>query len=411
MVEISCKLLGGRSVFIAGETVECDITFKISESYVSNRSKSPLVKLAWASAQIHCQCSVNESKIALGDKSHKNSESSSNLNRVGSHETSLAPFKDEKGSTVFSSKPAILFCDITLGPGDSQTFRYKETLPVNIAPSYRGSCLKYSYKITIGTQKIGGHIKLMKIPIRVLIIPGLEGMMNLCEGSDDCRPTNPFYQPIPNDNSIFDVAMENLQLLTCRKIPSHYNITNKKGLVVEFCLFKHAFRLGDDIIGVCIFDKAAVKCVQFSVTLQCKETLLDGCHLKSTNRKASSSSLSTADLDGSIVTNVNKHEEFILFVQRTHIAIPIPLTATPAFSTDLVALKWRLHFEFVTLTSPLLEHPSESNPVHPPKTTWTAPANLDVETMVWDLPIKIYATNPAFINKVSMLNSESVCTL
>ena len=53
-----------------------------------------------------------------------------------------------------------------------QSDQYKETLPFGLSPSYRGSCLKYSYKVTIGTQKVGCPIKLLRIPFRVLVVPG-----------------------------------------------------------------------------------------------------------------------------------------------------------------------------------------------------------------------------------------------
>ena len=43
-----------------------------------------------------------------------------------------------------------------------------------------------------------------------------------------------------------------------------YNITNCHGKVAEFCLFKQAYRIGDDIIGTCDFSSASVPCVQVS---------------------------------------------------------------------------------------------------------------------------------------------------
>lgn len=78
---------------------------------------------------------------------------------------------------------------------------------------------------------------------------------------------------------------------------------------------------------------------------------------------------------------------------------------------DTVSLKWRLHFEFVTSKSgmnPLADpKPDDSGPFN----IWHGPSQLDVETMVWDLPIKVFATNPAFVSSVSQLRTESSCIL
>lgn len=49
---------------------------------------------------------------------------------------------------------------------------YRETIPSNAPPSYRGQCIKYAYKITVGTQRVNAVIKLLKIPIRVLVLCG-----------------------------------------------------------------------------------------------------------------------------------------------------------------------------------------------------------------------------------------------
>ena len=42
----------------------------------------------------------------------------------------------------------------------------------------------------------------------------------------------------------------------------YYNITNSRGKVARFCLFKHAYKIGEDIIGTCDFTEATIPCVQ-----------------------------------------------------------------------------------------------------------------------------------------------------
>ena len=75
----------------------------------------------------------------------------------------------------------------------------------------------------------------------------------------------------------------------------------------------------------------------------------------------------------------------------------------------LVSLRWRLHFEFVTSKTSLLSRPEPKSSTD--DVSWQGPAQLDVETMVWDLPIKVFATNPAFVTSITMLKSETTCTI
>lgn len=49
---------------------------------------------------------------------------------------------------------------------------YRETIPSDAPPSYRGQAVKYSYKITIGTQRVNTVIKLLRVPFRVLSLSG-----------------------------------------------------------------------------------------------------------------------------------------------------------------------------------------------------------------------------------------------
>lgn len=66
MIEVSAKL-PGRSVFLAGEVVSCAVTFTNvgNTQQASSPQRKTSIKLAWASAQIHCQCSVSDTKVIL----------------------------------------------------------------------------------------------------------------------------------------------------------------------------------------------------------------------------------------------------------------------------------------------------------------------------------------------------------
>lgn len=62
-----------------------------------------------------------------------------------------------------------------------------------------------------------------------------------------------------------------MQNVTARRAPKFYRISNKRGFVGRFCLFKPAYKLGEDIVGSLDFGNCQVRCVQFSVKLQQQE--------------------------------------------------------------------------------------------------------------------------------------------
>ena len=72
-----------------------------------------------------------------------------------------------------------------------------------------------------------------------------------------------------------------------------------------------------------------------------------------------------------------------------------------------MCLKWRIHFEFIVLTSPLkgveLETASQGDEL------WQGPGSLETETMQWDVPVQVLPTlpsqaeNPATSNIISLL--------
>lgn len=73
-----------------------------------------------------------------------------------------------------------------------------------------------------------------------------------------------------------------------------------------------------------------------------------------------------------------------------------------------VAYKWRLHFEFSTVRKG--SELGVEVPV-PEGVAFHAPAVLPVETLVWDLPINVYATNPLYVSSVSLLKMDASMTV
>ncbi|XP_046685365.1 RAB6A-GEF complex partner protein 2 [Homalodisca vitripennis] len=369
MIEISAKLIGGP-VYLPGENVGCYITFMnppLPNDIRSRSHRDDLEVLAWATAQIHCQCSTN-GKVPLPSKTPYLPEEKV----VSNSETSFAPCQGDKGRIVLSTTPKILFCDLRLSPGESKSFFYSQSLPLEALPSYRGQLVKYSYKITIGSQRVNGIVKLLRVPLRVLDISGVPEI-NLCEDSEDLSPSNPFLESTTKDQEQ-DPTIQLLQNITARRNPNFYNITNSKGKVARFCLFKQAYKLGEDIIGTFDFSDATVPCVQFTVTLQSEETIGEEYKAETKQQRA--------------IASFSNCHEVCLSMKQCLLNLPIPLHATPTFSTRLVSLRWRLHFEFVT-TQPdsVFQLPTDSS-------TWQGPGFLTIETMIWDLPIQIYPSLP-----------------
>ncbi|KAG1673630.1 RAB6A-GEF complex partner protein 2 [Nymphon striatum] len=375
MIEINANIPRGP-VFLAGETIECHITFcnpAMDPNNPSHSNSDVCETLAWASAQIHCQCSVDDNKVQIEQiPIHIQEEAA-----ISNEETSFAPCRGEIGHVAIATQPKILFCDLRLLSGEKKSFIYKEVIPTEAPPTYRGFSVKYSYKITIGTQRVNSAIKLLRVPIRILVLQGLMEILRNSDNEQQVSPSNPFFQEQEKESPL-DMALQMLQNLTARKCPSFYNVTNNRGKVVRFCLFKNSFKLGEDIVGTFDFSQATVPCVQFSATLESEEKINEERQLQKQGY--------------SKIRSYSKCHEYCLHMKKTHMVLPIPLNVCPAFSTDIASLSWKLHFEFVTTTTELDDRTppkSEKN-----NTTWTGPQNLDIETMVWDLPIAIVPCNP-----------------
>lgn len=235
--------------------------------------------LAWAGAQIYCHCCVDESKVKFI------SESSDFSSHIVSPGTSFNPCNSERGHAVFSTKPKILFCGLTLAPGECKTFLYKEQIPLSAPPSYYGSSVKYLYKLTIGTQRVKAGIQLLRIPLRVLSaldqkqsqgslhldlpvstsIDEKQSSLSNKENEKAIKETGSSTPPAScalSDEEVVDLVIHRLDCLTSRRCSNTYVITNQLGQVAKFCLLKSNFKLGEDVIGVFNFSDATVPCVQ-----------------------------------------------------------------------------------------------------------------------------------------------------
>ncbi|KAG7247661.1 hypothetical protein CRUP_022078, partial [Coryphaenoides rupestris] len=109
------------------------------------------------------------------------------------------------------------------------------------------------------------------------------------------------------------------------------------------------------------------------------------------------------------VTGHGRHVEPCLHTASSHFSLPVPLNITPAFSTDIVTLRWRLHFEFVTAREPM--EPPTVTQNQSEVTVWTGAENVDVDTFSWDLPIKVLPTNPALASYMSQFTGTNCITI
>ncbi|KAL8812527.1 MAG: hypothetical protein Q9223_001008 [Gallowayella weberi] len=79
---------------------------------------------------------------------------------------------------VLSTPQSLLFVDLRLEPGQSQSYSYSFRLPVGLPPSYRGKAVHFSYNLVIGVQRAARSrephiVRHVDFPFRVL--PSVNG--------------------------------------------------------------------------------------------------------------------------------------------------------------------------------------------------------------------------------------------
>ncbi|XP_062984444.1 RAB6A-GEF complex partner protein 2 [Elgaria multicarinata webbii] len=388
MIEVSAALLRG-AVFLAGEALECFVTLRNPLPPDATSASSEM--LAWASAQIHCQLHASESRVTVppsDDSGH---------DVQAENETVFVPNRGERGQCVLSTPPKILFCDLRLDPGESKTYSYCETLPVDGPPSFRGQAVKYVYKLTIGCQRVNSPIKLLRVPFRVLVLHGLKDYQ--LPQDEAVSPSNPFLEEeegcVKKDSRLADLATELLMVATSRRSLHLYNISNSRGKVGTFCVFKAVYKLGEDVVGTFNFSEGDIPCLQYLVSLQTEERVQEAFQ----RRHGQPASYSTHA----------RHQESCLHTAQSSFSLPIPLSSAPGFSTNIVSLKWRLHFEFVTSRDAAEMQAASEGPSE--AVVWTGAEQVHVDTFSWDLPIKVLPTNPLLASYVAQFPSANSLTI
>ncbi|OBS83506.1 hypothetical protein A6R68_22534, partial [Neotoma lepida] len=374
MIEVVAELSRGP-VFLAGEALECLVT--VTNPLPPTATSASSEALAWASAQIHCQFHASESRVALPppDSSQPDVQPDS--------QTVFLPHRGERGQCILSTPPKILFCDLRLDPGESKSYSYSEVLPTEGPPSFRGQSVKYVYKLTIGCQRVNSPITLLRVPLRVLVLTGLQDVH--FPQDEAVAPSSPFLEEDESgkkDSWLAELAGERLMAATSCRSLHLYNISDGRGKVGTFGIFKSVYRLGEDVVGTLNLGEGTVACLQFSVSLQTEERVQP----EYQRRRGTGVAPSVSH-----VTHA-RHQESCLHTTRTSFSLPIPLCSTPGFCTaiGLVLL-------------PPLEQPEPA--------TWTGPEQVPVDTFSWDLPIKVLPTSPTLVSYAAPGPSTSSITI
>ena len=373
--------LTSSGIYLSGETVKCQVTFFNTHEFHPESAQEKLEHLAWASVQIQCICQVANPR--------RESESSN----LDSLTTSLQPQKDAFTSEVFATKPKILFCDLFLEPRESKMFEFEDSIPSSAPHSYNGRGLKYAYRLIVASQRLNQAISVLKIPFRVMSVASLNlddfGSHDNQEKQVNPSITNPFLMT-ENKDSVDKSSSSILNLLqepSARRVATFYDVRNSKGRVGRLCLFKTSFRLGEDVVGLFDFAEAESQCMQYSVSLYCEEQVKEAKKAKVILKQSS--------------------QEFSYGYDQTNFSLPIPLHSTPTFQDENCALDWMLRFEFVISAG---SEPISKQPLLDEKSTegheWNGPAHCQVETMTWNLPIKVLPTNPNQVANVLNIQTQ-----
>ncbi|TKR76049.1 hypothetical protein L596_017250 [Steinernema carpocapsae] len=346
------KLERNVHIYMNGETVKATLELRNNDTKHSDT-------LAWGCVQLHCERVITQAgrRIQAQRKLSSTAEGGS-----GKNQTAMSQSAD----TVFSSRPTIVFCELRLNPGETKLFECSQDIPMSgIPPSYKGRFVKYLYKMTFAVQHLRSPIKLINIPIKVI---ASDILWNL-QMPQRPKGGNPFLINRAPRPTITEIATETLDHLTAQRKAQVFGIKNAYGTVTSITLYKKAFKMGEDVIGRFVFDDCTVPCTQYTVSLQSVESTVED------------------DVPKSFVTTHAMTHEVCAYYDDAHFRLTIPLTSVPTFYTDMVHVKWRLHFEFVT---------SVQNPIKIEAEGLShAEKRLDIETMSWDLGIKVFPCCPS----------------
>ncbi|KAI9011338.1 Rgp1-domain-containing protein [Gaertneriomyces semiglobifer] len=317
---------------------------------------------------------------------------------------------ETKNLPLYSTPPSILFTNLSLGPGENQSYKYEITLPTSLPPSHRGKAVRFSYKLIIGVQRggIAHRSQVIQLPFRVFSHVRGDGTYPVYELSNPViikkdeatvkLETSPHMgiqtlldhavpgprQPVarslqdPDENPTSFTRLVAVCQSTKR---SSYDICKNNEHVAQLVLQRNAYRLGESITGIVDFSNSKIACFQMSVFLENMEHIEESVAMR------------TSDQSSRLTRRVYAEQHrCTLNTKRTNIDLFLPINCSPEFQTSAVSLRWCLRVEFVTGTNSRLHYRANKDKhfAH----SHAVPA-AKVEAFDCVIPLRIYGTRTA----------------
>ncbi|TVY31183.1 Protein sat1 [Lachnellula hyalina] len=329
----------------------------------------------------------------------------------------LSSIKDMRGIAssrsipLLSTPQSILFVDLRLAPGESQSYKYAFKLPRGLPPSHRGKTIKISYRLVIGTQRPGGakeqQVKSVEVPFRVLGSVNSHGELlghdlmspyiilrdqarvrviqrSLGPGVETPRALKIKTASKVNESTLNDFLSYVDELLEGPRQNSGHGLlsptdaprTRRQSSVEEPATAKDAIDMAilrsntatesqqsanrfeiarsGKRVAVVMLARPAYRLgetITAAVDFTDAEIPCYAVHMTLETSEKVDSSLALRS-DASILRVTRKiyvsHSESTLFARRIFFSPAIPPSATPEFITSGVGLEWRIRMEFVT---------------------------------------------------------------
>nr|KAJ3421987.1 hypothetical protein HK105_001612 [Polyrhizophydium stewartii] len=277
---------------------------------------------------------------------------------------------DAQALPLYSTPPSILFCDESLAPGESKSFKYEIMLPAVLPPSHRGRVVRFFYKLIVGIQRSGKsrQSQIISIPFRVFNRTNYNGSRPVYEimnpvivNKDEATVTavaasarSSAFSPVSpggplsnapslsaqnsaNDFDEFTTTINNIMNVCQSSKKVSYEICKNNEHVAQVTLPRIAYRLGETIAVVLNFTKGSIPCFQVSVFLESIENVDSSFLAKSKQQTSFHTRKCHTELHRSTLN-----------ARRLVLSVMIPATATADFQSTAVSVQWSLRLEFVT---------------------------------------------------------------
>eukprot|EP00002_Diphylleia_rotans_P033103 TRINITY_DN7004_c0_g1_i4.p1 TRINITY_DN7004_c0_g1~~TRINITY_DN7004_c0_g1_i4.p1 ORF type:complete len:465 (+),score=94.77 TRINITY_DN7004_c0_g1_i4:1570-2964(+) len=373
-------------------------TMQSLASPLSPESEDGGMRISWVAAQIvgiyRVQRNVVNHKSLPTTHTRSSSFGSANAQSMMTMRPSAAKIKtalpniydelSDDSRCIFVSPPVVFAADFAIGAGNSKTFTLNSRLPPHLPPSFKGLSLKISYHLTVGVQQATEKVRLTNVPFRVL--PGVQPCTPFPRELKDydfkmVSSTEKQQQQL-GDLSSFQATKESRRAkateeeirrnLRKNRFPTLYSIGHAQGALARCTLAKEHYRIGEAVQGCLDFSESKLSCIQLTIDLAMEESVNPE-HILPGRTKP-------------LRTVVASKSDLVLHAQQSSFSFVIPATACPAFTSDLVTLRWLLRITFyVAADAPTVaqfqSRPDQILPQLP---------DAKLEAVEWELPMHVY---------------------